>query len=250
MAPSPLPLEKPPITEALLDVQVSFPQVIDVERLRQLGETLQSEYPGVRPQLFAKVSFSPQPASLSTQSALNQGLRGYSFSSSDSKEVVQFRLDGFTFNRLAPYTSWEDMHGKARAAWRHYREAFADAKVTRIATRFINRIFIPLDKGEAELDDYFALGTKDPHDKNLVFANFFSHQGFLDLKTGFGANINTAMQPIENGRLPVILDIDVFEQRPEQLEANEPFSILAAMRDVKNRLFLKSLTPKALDLFK
>ena len=38
--PSPLPLAKPPIIEALIDVQVAPPQMIDVERLKELGKHL------------------------------------------------------------------------------------------------------------------------------------------------------------------------------------------------------------------
>ena len=247
--PSPLPLKNPPITEAILDVQVALPPQTDVERLKKLGEALQSEYPQVRPQFMAVVNFQVQLPPVSPQPAINQGLRGYNFLSADSKEVVQFRLDGFTFNRLAPYTSWEDMYGKAEAAWHYLRGAFPNDKVTRVATRFLNRILLPLEGGRAEIDDYFSFGTKDPHDESLQFANFVSYQFFIDVKTGFGANINIAMQPFENNRLPVILDIDIFEQRPDSLIGTEPFSVLAEMREVKNRLFLKALTPKALELF-
>lgn len=245
--PSPLPLENPPITEALLDVQVTFPQIIDAERLKELGATLHSAYPIIRPQFMATVQFqTPTPIA----PAINQSFRGYSFLSSDSKEIVQFRIDGFTFNRLAPYTSWEDMHTKAAEAWRHYHAGLPDGKVTRVATRFLNRILVPLHEGRVELDDYFAVGTKDPHDETLFFLSFISHQRFLDSKTGFGANINLTMQQTEREHLPVILDIDVFTQEPGHLAAAEPFSILTTMREVKNRLFLRSLTPKALELFK
>ena len=247
--PSPLPLAKPPITEALLDVQVTFPQAIDVERLKELGTALQSYYPQVRPLTVAMVTFQPQSGPPPPTPSFNQGLRGYSFLSKDAKEVVQFRIDGFTYNRLAPYVSWEDMHGKGFAAWRDYRSAFPDGKVTRVATRFLNRILLPLDQGEVELDDYFNVGTKDPHEDTLLFATFISNQFFIDLKTGFGANLNMAMQPVANERLPVILDIEVFEQRLDQVAATEPFSILTMMREVKNRLFLRALTPKALKLF-
>ena len=139
--PSPLPLENPPITEALLDVQVRFPQIVEIERLKELGESLHSAYPTIRPQFMATVQFQPlQPIA----PAINQSLRGYSFLSNDSKEIVQFRIDGFTFNRLAPYTSWEDMHAKAAEAWQHYHASLPDGKVTRVGTRFLNRILVPL----------------------------------------------------------------------------------------------------------
>jgi len=245
--PSPLPLAKPPIVEAILDIQVAFPHAIDVSQLRELGRALRPEYPQFREQFQATVNLEQVP----TTQTINRGLRGYSFLSTDLKKIVQVRIDGFTFNRLAPYVSWEDAYSQALAAWGHYRSAFPDFKVTRVATRFLNRILLPLDdRNMVEIDDYFKIGTKDPHDDTLVFASFFSNQFFNDVQTGFGANLNTASQPVEGRNLPVILDIEVFEQRLEEVASTEPFSILNKMREVKNRLFLRSLTAKALELFK
>jgi hypothetical protein len=162
--PSPLPLAKPPIVEAILDIQVAFPHAVDVNQLRELGTALQSDYPQLREQFQATVNFEQLPA-----------------------------------------------------------------------TQRIN--------------DYFNFGTKDPHEDTLLFLSFISNQFFIDLKTGFGANLNTASQHPEGGRLPVILDIDVSEQRLDQIASSDPFSILTTMREVKNRLFLRSLTPEALKVF-
>jgi len=37
------------------------------------------------------------------------GLRGFFFKDSQEKTIAQFRVDGFTLNRLQPYTSWEEL---------------------------------------------------------------------------------------------------------------------------------------------
>ena len=153
--PSPNDLTIEPNTIAGL---VTLPQAVAIATAQN------REYQRQKEQLQATVTFElPQ-----TIQTLNPGLRGYSFFGADSKEIVQFRIDGFTFNRLAPYVSWEDMYSKAAAAWQHYRLGLPDAKVTRLATRFLNRILLPINQGQVELDDYFNVGAKDPHDKGIL----------------------------------------------------------------------------------
>jgi uncharacterized protein (TIGR04255 family) len=247
--PSPLPLKNPPIIEALLDVQVAFPHPIEAQRLKDLGEVVKSAYPVVKPQFMATIQFQPIPLQAPAKPSIDQGFRGFSFLSEDEKEIVQFRLDGFTFNRLAPYISWEDMYKKAFDAWRHYRAGFPEGRVTRVATKFLNKILIPFDKGRVDLDDYFAVGIKDLDDETLPTVNFMSQQRFLDSVSGYGVDLNLS-RFLPEQQLGVILDIEVFTQDPSHLAAAEPFSILATMREIKNSLFLKALTPKGLDLFK
>lgn len=43
---------------------------------------------------------------------------GFLLSSSDKLRIVQARLDGFTFSRLAPYETWERLRDEAKSAWR------------------------------------------------------------------------------------------------------------------------------------
>ena len=46
---------------------------------------------------------------------------GYVFTSADGKQVVQYRLDGFTFSRLRPYTRWEEVFAEAQKVMGHIR---------------------------------------------------------------------------------------------------------------------------------
>ncbi len=38
----------------------------------------------------------------------------------DRLNVAQFRRDGFTFNRLRPYTKWEEIRPEALRLWQLY----------------------------------------------------------------------------------------------------------------------------------
>jgi uncharacterized protein (TIGR04255 family) len=52
-------------------------------------------------------------------------------------------MDGFTFNRLKPYTGWAQVLPQALELWRIYVEEFGPLSVTRIAVRYINRLTLP-----------------------------------------------------------------------------------------------------------
>src|SRR5262249_9107418 len=62
------------------------------------------------------------------------------FHSADGRDVVQFRNDGFTYNRLAPYTSGDAVIEEALRVWPAYLEVLARPDVKRIAMRYINRM--------------------------------------------------------------------------------------------------------------
>jgi uncharacterized protein (TIGR04255 family) len=51
-------------------------------------------------------------------------------------------------------------------------------------------------------------------------------------------------------KLPVILDIDVFREVVLAPDGADLWTCLEELRTVKNDVFFKSLTPKALDLFR
>ena len=65
--------------------------------------------------------------------------------------VAQFRVDGFTFNKLEPYTTWENVFGEAARLWQIYAQTAQPLEIARLAVRYINRLRLP---GPAELGQY------------------------------------------------------------------------------------------------
>jgi uncharacterized protein (TIGR04255 family) len=82
------------------------------------------------------------------------GFQGYFWKTSDEKTIVQFRVDGFTFNRLRPYTSWTELFPQALDLWHLYSRVSRPEVITRLAVRYINRI--PLPAGVTDFSDLFV----------------------------------------------------------------------------------------------
>src|SRR3990167_5750912 len=93
-----------PITEALLDIRVKLPAQIDLTRLTTFHDAVKDRYPLKRERTSWHGGFQLKPGTGPEMLASSSGgPDGYLFTSADGRQIVQARLDGFTFNRLKPY---------------------------------------------------------------------------------------------------------------------------------------------------
>lgn len=242
-------LNNPPAVEAVLDVQGNFSKGVNIEALAKLSELFQKNYPKRTEENMFQFGFEHQAGREPKAMAQNHGLRGYRFHSPDEKEIVQCRKDGFTFNRLKPYTAWEDVYPKAVEAWGVFRKAFPDMTISRVSLRYINQIFLPCRDGSVDLDDYLAIQLPGPKNIDLTRAGFMGQSIFGDTVSGLAANYVVTQQPTgDSSKVCILLDIDVFYMGPDVSEIDPPV-LWQKMRDLKNRLFFGSLTDKGMDLF-
>ena len=149
-------LSKAPITEAVVDFRVSHSPHFHSDQLRQARERLAHDYPKVdeRKGLEARFALAGgQPLQALTR---DLGFQGIWLKTEDEKSVAQFRVDGFTFNRLKPYTSWEHILPEALRLWTIYVELTQPHRLARVALRYINHMRLP--GPGVEVDDYIATG--------------------------------------------------------------------------------------------
>jgi uncharacterized protein (TIGR04255 family) len=137
-------LDNAPITEAIIDFRVKLPSEFQVETFLELKNTIGDRFPKVEDRKLFSSQFKIKKGEPQPLSSEYHGIQGYFFRPEDDKTVVQFRIDGFTFSRLKPYTYWEKMLEEARELWGMYCELAQPEAVTRLATRYINHINIPL----------------------------------------------------------------------------------------------------------
>lgn len=122
--------------------------------------------------------------------------------------------------------------------------------IVRLAVRYINRIELPLPFGDFR---EFVRTAPDiaPELPQSLSALFFRVEIPEPGKT-FSATITEAMEPITEAstHLPLIFDIDVVDQR--SVEASSPliWDAFERMRQYKNELFFRSMTARALELFR
>lgn len=240
-------LARAPIVEAVLDVRTVLPPDTRVERLRELSPRLRDAYPGETTQHGVAARFSISGAEARVDQA-PEWLRGYTFHSNDDLSRIQFRQDGFTFNRLSPYTDWDDVAGRARAAWADFVRLANPRAVTRVAVRYINRFEL---RPPVDLSEYLMSAPELPPQVPQHLSAFLWRWVVGDEETGAMCNLVQASEPVAEAQtIGILLDIDCF--MAESIEPDEElvFARLAQLRGVKNRIFFGSLTSKALEMFK
>ena len=242
------PYRKAPIREAIIDIRVRFAKPPSISVLDSLHDAIKGEYPGrqARISLEANISIPIQPGSAGISSNAPKE-DGYLHISPDGKQVVQTRFDGFTFNRMEPYDRWSTFSGEAKRLWPIYRAIAAGSTITRLALRYINSISVPTP---CNLQDYVLtvpmIAPALPQDVK----NYFMRLVLPYPRAGAEATIAQTLEPAQNGRLPIIFDIDVYKTVDLPVDEEEIWKHFDELRDLKNEIFEKSTTQATKDLFK
>jgi len=246
----PLKLNYPPIVEAVVDIDCDLPPDLDFRRVEQEGrEALKEVYPGVQQQTLHNFALPLNPAG-APQVNVQQGLSGIRFHQPDGKQLVQFRSAGYSFNRLAPYSSLDDYFPEIARTWGIFKAIAKPKKVRRLSLRTINRILLPLENGSLPLEKYLTTGPKLPPCHDLQFTGFLNQHQAVVPETGHQVRIVMTIQPPEGEFQPLILDIDAFANEPtDGLHWEAILAIILISRTLRNDVFKASLTQSCLDLF-
>lgn len=237
-----------PITEALLDIHVTFPSPVELARLESFHEAIREHYPvkQARVRWHGQVRLEQD----AVQQAVKREPDGFMFKSSDGQRVVQVRRDGFTFNRLKPYQTWETFRDEASSHWEQYRDTFRPNAVTRLGLRYINRIELPIPFNDFREFVKTAPDIADGMPQGI--SALFMRLEIPEDKRGLMAILTETMeQPTDEGRrLPLIFDIDVVSSQTFEPTSLAIFDTFEQMREYKNEIFFASVTERAKEMFR
>ena len=244
-------LSHPPIVEAVWDIDCDRPPGQSLESIESVARDCYSDrYPQARSQFVQEHQFEIKGGEQPVVS-VRGALAALQFLQDDGKQLVQVRAQGFSFNRLAPYIGFDELMPEVERTWRLYVDIAAPVQVRAIRLRYINRILLPLTEGRVELDEYLGVGPKLPDEDRLAFSGFLNQHVAIEKNTGHQAVTVLTTQPVEGDKLPVIFDNTVLASEPR--EPTDWPSILRDMRslrDLKNHIFERTLSPKCLNLFR
>jgi uncharacterized protein (TIGR04255 family) len=239
-----------PIIEAVIDWRAKLPAGFNTASLKKVGESFGSNYRFAEEERQFQLGFKQQPGIETEFISRELGTSGYRFRSQDGLEVAVLSQTGFSFSRLKPYSRWEAVFGEATRLWSIYREKCQVEEISRIATRYINRILFPLPVDD--FGQYLTAPPKAPPDARQDFALWLSRMLLHDPASGIFTNLVEVIEgPPEDGQIPFILDIDAYILKTLKPDADEEVSSrFAALREMKNRVFFATLTTEAINMFK
>lgn len=239
-------IKNAPIVEAMIDFRVSLPAGFDPKEFSSLTKDLSERYPKKEAGRLLSGSIKIKDGKPVVAPPIDLGIRGYRFKSKDDKEIAQFRIDGFTFSRLQPYTKWEMVLGEAKKLWGLYRSKTSPQVVGRIAARYINRLDLPLP-----LEDFGRYLTAPPELPEPLPQEL---SGFLiklrvHEKDLLGDITETLVKSPKKGYIGIILDIDAYKVSVGGMTEDEIWQTFDRLRELKNRVFFGLITEETARLF-
>jgi uncharacterized protein (TIGR04255 family) len=209
--PFPRPLSRDPIQEAVFDFRASGTAITSGAEFEKVGSLLSTSFPKleVRRKLATKIEFNEGKLVTTNE---DEGFFGLFLKSDDDQTIAQFRPNGFTLNRLKPYTGWDSLLPRVLELWDTYVSIAKPEHVSRIALRYINRLDVPVDQDQ-------------------------------------GTMANISQQLLQSSPLAIMLDIDAYSNGPFSADRESIKPVLERLRDFKNRIFFESLTETTLRLY-
>lgn len=234
---------KAPITEALIDIQTTTPEDLELDELRDFVSLWPDRFPKSKLQTHFESRIRVEGGQPTPTVVTNHAARGYSFITANKDRVVQVRRDGYTFSKLHPYESWKKLKVEAKELWNRYKEVARPQSANRLAVRFINRITLPEET--INLNEWFDLHPRAPEAlgpmQEFLLRIVMPHSE----NRNYRAIITQATQPPQEGsRSAVILDIDVFTTTNLDPASEDVWQILDDLRVFKNDVFFGTITKK------
>jgi uncharacterized protein (TIGR04255 family) len=240
-----------PIIEAVLDIRTRLSSPLSDESLTQLYEGEKDAYPTIRFPFNIQFKFEKKDVVAEPTTDTSVAVTGKIFASKDELQLFQARQDGFSHNRLAPYTDWASFQAEARRLWDKYRNVAKPAVVEMLGLNFINKILVPVG---GEISDYFRTYVELPKELPQItdIHNFLIQVSDPDSSAKIA--ISTSLGPSnEAEKLAVTLNVQSFihvSRALGQVTEDEIWGTFDKLRTLKNLAFESSITEKTRATFR
>lgn len=146
---------------------------------------------------------------------------------------------------------WDDLKKEAIRLWKIYASIANVDAVTKVATRYINVMRVPMVDLK-DFGDYLVCPPEVPKTLPQAVSSFLSRIVFHEPDIGAQCILTQALEgpDTENRVIPIVLDIDVFVERHFSISEGQFWLELDKLRDFKNKVFFESITAKAESLFR
>jgi uncharacterized protein (TIGR04255 family) len=234
-----------PITEAIIELRVTPREGLDIAALRQAGNSFR-DYP-VEGLFEATSQFEIVPGA-DPRASVEKRQTGYVMVDKQAGRVVQFRLNGFLFSKLAPYGEWATFRGAAHDFWSVYRQEVQPQRIEQLGVRYVNRIDIP--KTKVDLREYLRTYPFLADGLPQAVGGYFMQLSISMPELPGQMIINQAgVPPARDGETAILLDIDIFSNQDVPQDDPAIWEFFEELHRRKNDVFEACITDSARKLF-
>jgi uncharacterized protein (TIGR04255 family) len=249
MPEAPASTPKCVLIEMVLDIDCDFPPGTDFVQCKEAAfSALRAEYPRQDARYrehFHVDAREGKPLDFKR----DRQPTAFRFHAADDKALVQFRTQGFSFNRLAPYPGFVSLLPEIQRTWDLFRSITLPVGVRELRQRYINRLFLPKTDGKVQLEDYLRHHPSLPDEAGLEFTDFINQHQAVEPETGCRATIVLATQPAEKSQFCLLFDITAISAPGTTAPGNWEALVerMAKNRDLANRIFRNTLKESCLN---
>ena len=237
-------LQNAPIVEAIIDFRVVWQEHVSAETFADLGSSIGEQYTKTGSIQSLQTRFGVDNGKLLDPWQLQTSL-GFRYQT--ATEIAQFRLDGFTFSKIAPYTTWGEVSAEAFRLWKVYVNAAKPRQVSRVAVRYINQMQLPAVK---DLGEYLTAPPQLPEPIPQTVRDFLTRVNVRDEIRNASAVILQALEPrMDPSSISLLLDIDAFREVYETLDDSGLLAVFERLRELKNEIFFASITESIVEKY-
>ncbi len=247
-------LSKAPLKEALIDIQGVFTEAKTREEILGSFEkgyaekNIKTHFPKVEKRFEQQIMVDPS----AVHQISNQQV-GFMFRSASDTEVMQYRLNGFSFSILKDYTSWTNIFEKTKVNFKTFKEIRSDFAINRIAARYINEIKVPYPF-DMSGNDYISKSQSIPTgSKEVTVFSLAEQMKWYDTKSGFYVNLIKVLAepPPDAVETNLIVDIDIFRNINEMpISEQVLWEQINQFKDAKNDIFFSIVGKKTIERYK
>ena len=241
-------LRNAPITEAILDVRVRARPDLQLSELKRAAQTLGPGFEKVQEQRGFQATLQLTNEGVQVAPGPITGSVGYRAMSGDEKDIVQYRIDGFTLNRLKPYSSWDVWFPKFMRLWDAYRMVARPDGISQVGVRCINHIPLPTPIGQPiDFAMYLEAPPAAPQGVSLPIRGFVTQLALsASSEPSTTVHLSQALQTGSAGEPQLMIDVDAF--RPGDIDQTQLTQVFEELHDLRNAAFFKSITPLTVSL--
>lgn len=245
---------RPPITEAVIELR--FDPVISQDALAKFVRDVQGQYPTAELSYEVTVELNVPASGAEPAATPKKIFAGYKITGRNETDLILLAADRIATVRLAPYCGWEQFLEIAQNNYAMLKKRCGYRKIVRVATRYVNRIDIPIRRSDSvdaaksiDTTKYLLLEPRIP--EIIPSVSSFSSQfvGYVpEIDGKVLVNAATVSSPLID-HVSLLLDIDLFKDQNIPQKDNELWNLLATLRNQKNMMFEAFVTDQARELF-
>ena len=239
--------KRPPITEAVIEVR--FSEAVSDQQLRKVSHGFARHYPGEQILENAEVQLNVGDLVSAPTAQWVPGRQSYRRASSTEAELAIIAPTSLIVSQLPDYPGWDAFSDRFGRDWALWKQEVGYRKIARLGIRYINRLDLPFDGPVVDEDRYLNLYPRTP-DAFGPTQSYGIQASFRSGPVSGSIVINSGIVPSPlEGRLSIMLDIDVSRERELPQRDDDLQTLLRDFRAEKNRIFEACITDRARELF-